>query len=74
MENLQNLEIFHIETRTDGLWAYLSYQDKTKIGNINNGYEYIEIKINPRDFQKSIRGNALVDQSVKNYRDVVSSQ
>ena len=38
-----------------------------------NGYGTIEIPINPREIQTSIRGNMLVDQSVKNYVDVSAS-
>ena len=74
MRNLQNLEIIHISTKEGKLVALVSYQDTSKIGDcINNGYETIEIPINPREIQTSIRGNMLVDQSVKNYVDVATS-
>jgi hypothetical protein len=74
MKNLQNLEIINISTKEGKLVALVSYQDTSKIGeDLNNGYGTIEIPINPREIQTSIRGNMLVDQSVKNYVDVATS-
>ena len=74
MKNLQNLEIIDISTKKGKLVALVSYQDTSKIGeDLNNGYGTIEIPINPREIQTSIRGNMLVDQSVKNYVDVATS-
>ena len=72
MQNLQNLEIINISTKNGGLVALLSYQDKSKIDkDLNNGYGNIEIPINLREIQTSIRGNVLVDQSNRYYVDVV---
>jgi hypothetical protein len=74
MKNLQNLEIINISTKEGKLVALVSYQDTSEIGeDLNNGYGTIEIPINPREVQTSIRGNMLVDQSVKNYVDVATS-
>lgn len=74
MKNLQNLEIINISTKEGKLVALVSYQDTSKIGeDLNSGYGTIEIPINPREIQTSIRGNMLVDQSVKNYIDVATS-
>lgn len=74
MKNLHNLEIFNISTKEGKLVALVSYQDTSKIGeDLNNGYGTIEIPINPREIQTSIRGNMLVDQSVKNYVDGATS-
>lgn len=74
MKNLHNLEIINISTKEGKLVALVSYQDTSKIGeDLNNGYGTIEIPINPREIQTSIRGNMLVDQSVKNYVDVATS-
>ena len=74
MKNLQNLEIINISTKEGKLVALVSYQDTSRIGeDLNNGYGTIEIPINPREIQTSIRGNMLVDQSVKNYVDVATS-
>jgi hypothetical protein len=70
MKNIKNLEIISISTRNGNLYALLSYQDISTIGegeDINNGYNTIEIPINIREIQTSIRGNMLVDQSVKDY-------
>jgi hypothetical protein len=74
MKNLLNLEIINISTKKGKLVALVSYQDTSTIGeDLNNGYGTIEIPINPREIQTSIRGNMLVDQSVKNYVDVAAS-
>jgi hypothetical protein len=74
MKNLQNLEIINISTKEGKLVALVSYQDTSAIGeDLSNGYGTIEIPINPREIQTSIRGNMLVDQSVKNYVDVATS-
>jgi hypothetical protein len=74
MKNIQNLEIINISTKEGKLVALVSYQDTSTIGeDLNNGYGTIEIPINPREIQTSIRGNMLVDQSVKNYVDVAAS-
>ena len=74
MKNIQNLEIINISTKEGKLVALVSYQDTSAIGeDLNNGYGTIEIPINPREIQTSIRGNMLVDQSVKNCVDVATS-
>jgi hypothetical protein len=74
MKNLQNLEIINISTKEGQLVALVSYQDTSKLGeDVNNGYDTIEIPINPRKIQSSVRGNMLVDQSVKDYTDVATS-
>ena len=74
MKNLQNLEIINISTKEGKLVALVSYQDTSAISeDLNNGYGTIEIPINPREIQTSIRGNMLVDQSVKNYVDAATS-
>ncbi len=73
MDDLQNLEIINISTKKGKLVALLSYQDISKIDkDLNNGYDTIEIPINPREIQTSIRGNVLVDQSDKNYINVAT--
>lgn len=73
MKNLQNLEIINISTQEGKLVALVSYQDTSITDDLNNGYRTIEIPINPREIQYSIRGNMMVDQSVKNYVDVATS-
>ena len=74
MKNLQNLEIINISTKEGKLVALVSYQDTSRIGeDLNNGYGTIEISINPREIQTSIRGNMLVDQSVKKFVDIATS-
>ena len=73
MKVFQNLEIINISTKEGKLVGLLSFQDTSKIGkDLNNGYDTIEIPINLRDIQTSIRGNMLVDQSVKNNVDVAT--
>lgn len=70
MEQLTNLEIIQIYTKDGHLMALTSYQDISKIGiDVNNGYATLEIPINLRDIQLSIRGNRLVNQSVNQYLD-----
>jgi len=69
MKNLQNLEIINVSTKKGKLVALLSYQDISRIDiDLNNGYDTIEIPINIREIQKSVRDNMLVDQSVKSNR------
>lgn len=71
MEIIKNMEIINISTRNGKLIALMSYQNvELKENDFNNGYDTIEIPINLRDVQLSIRGNMLVDQSVKNDIDV----
>jgi len=67
---MKNIEVFKIE---DGK-VYISYQlDVIEDDDLNNGYRHIEVPYNPREIQLSIRGNTLVDQSVKDYSTVSSS-
>ena len=71
MDKIQNMEIINISTKNGKLIALLSYQNtELKDGDLNNGYDAIEVLINLRDIQLSSRGNILVDQSVKNDTDV----
>jgi hypothetical protein len=72
MKNLKDLEIINISTVNGELIALVSYQDTTNLDNLNNGYDTARIPIRPREIQVSVRGNQLVDQSVKNDVDVVS--
>lgn len=74
MKNIKNLEIINISTKEGKLVALLSYQDVSAIGGINlcNGFSTIEVPINLREIQTSIRGNMLVDQSVREYSNVVA--
>lgn len=65
-ENVKNLEIIQLNTTEDGqLMALLSFQDTTNIDDLNNGYSTVNVPVNLREIQKSVRGNMLVDQSVK---------
>lgn len=66
MENFKNLEIIDISTKDGKLVALMSYQQIPGANRyFNNGFDTIEVPINLRDIQRSIRGNVLVDQSVK---------
>jgi len=71
MKNLKNVEVFNIETKADGLYAHISFQDITKTDDINNGYGSICVPIKPRLIQTSVRNNPLVNQSERN--DAVAS-
>jgi len=73
MTNLKNLEIIDISTINGKLVALLSYHNP-EINDINNGYGTIQVPVNTREIQVSIRGNMLVDQSVKNDYDCELSQ
>lgn len=64
MDNIINLEIINISTKNGELVALMSYQDLNKLDDLNNGYNTIEVPINPREIQLSVRGNMLVDQSL----------
>ena len=72
MKDLNNVEVFHIETTKEGMFAYISFQRELGDGEVdmNNGYDHIRVPINPREIQLSSRDNVLVDQSVKEYIDV----
>jgi hypothetical protein len=73
MKNLTNIEVFHIEITENGTFAYISFKNLDDMDNLNNGYNYLRVPMNLRPIQLSIRDNILVDQSIKNYTDVVSS-
>jgi hypothetical protein len=73
MKNLTNIEVFNIEITEEGTFAYISFQDLNNTDNINNGYDNIRVPINLRKIQLSVRGNMLVDQSVKEYADSIGS-
>lgn len=65
MKNLKNLEIINLNTVDGKLVATVSFQDPDQVGNLNNGYDTAFIPVNLRELQKSVRGNILVNQSVK---------
>lgn len=65
MKNLANIEVFNIEITEEGTFAHISFQDLDNIDNVNNGYDNIRVPMNLRPIQLSVRGNVLVDQSVK---------
>ena len=71
MDNITNVEVFNLQTKNGKLVALISFQDLTKLNDENNGYNWIEAPVNIRDLQLSVRDNPLVDQSPKNYTDVV---
>lgn len=73
MKNLTNIEVFHIETKENGMYAHISFQNLDNIDDVNNGYDWKVIPINPREVQLSAHDNPLVDQSVKNHVDVAIS-
>lgn len=73
MKNLTNIEVFNIEITEKGTFAHISFQDLDNIESTTNGYDNIRVPMNLRPIQKSSRDNVLVDQSVKNYVDVVGS-
>jgi hypothetical protein len=74
MENLTNIEVFHIETTEQETFAYISFQDQDKLHNINNGYDHIRVPMDLRPIQLSPRDNILVNQSTHNYISVESKQ
>ena len=74
MEKFKNIEVFHIETTDDGMFAYISFQDTEKENEFpNHGYDWMKIPINPRSFQFSAYGNLLVDQSKKECLNIVNT-
>lgn len=65
------IEVYHIETTEEGTFAHISYNDPDWEGDDpTNGYKNIKVPLNLRPIQLSIRGNTLVDQSVKDYHSV----
>jgi hypothetical protein len=72
MKNLKNIEVFHIETATEGTFAHISFQDESYLDSITDGYDTIKVPLNLRPIQVSSRGNTLVNQSVKNQETVTS--
>ena len=73
MENLENIEVFNIQTTKEGSFAWISYRDLNNTDNLNNGYSCKRVPLNLRAIQLSSRDNVLTDQSVKNYSDAVTS-
>ena len=73
MKNLQQVEVFHIETTDEGMFAHISYRDTTVDFNtdLNLGQRSIRVPIKPRAIQFGVNGGQLVDQSEKNYQDSV---
>ena len=65
MEHLEHLEIISFSTINGKLFALVSYQDTSIEDDDNNGYRTIEMPVNIREVQTSIRGNMLVNQSIK---------
>jgi hypothetical protein len=65
MKEFKEVEVFNIEIRNDGAFAYISYQNPNKIGDINNGYDHICVPMKLRPIQMSVHDNLLVDQSEK---------
>jgi hypothetical protein len=65
MKNLTNIEVFNIEITEEGTFVHISFQDLDNTENINNGYDNIRVPMNLRPIQLSVRGNILIDQSVK---------
>ena len=65
MENLTEIEVFHIETTEKGTFAHISFRDLNNTDNVNNGYDNIRVPMNLRPIQLSVRDNVLVDQSIK---------
>lgn len=72
MNNIKNLEIIQLSTVDGKLEALLSYQD-TSVDDCNNGYNTITVPVNIRPLQLSIRGNVLVDQSIKEEHSVAAN-
>lgn len=65
MTNLKNMEIISLSTVDGRLTALLSYQNP-EVADLNNGFDTVEVPVNIRSVQLSVRGNVLVNQSVKN--------
>lgn len=74
MRNLNNIEVFHIETTEQGTFAHISFQDLENGDSINNYYDHIRVPMNLRPIQLSSRDNVLVDQSVQNCMDAKPKQ
>lgn len=70
MRNLKNVEVFHIETTNEGMFAHISFQDPNKLDDINDGYDHVRVKINPREIQNSVRNNPLVNQSLPEFESL----
>jgi len=72
MKNLKNIEMINLSMRDGKQVALISYQDPTKPNDDpNDGYSFIEVPVNLREVQTSIRGNRLVNQSIKQCIDCV---
>lgn len=63
---MKNPEVIRIYSDEQGKqFVTLSYQDFESGHEINNFYTWCDVPVNLRPMQKSVRGNYLVDQSVK---------
>ncbi len=71
MDNYTNIEVFHIEINNNGTFAYISFQNSEKIGDENNGYDWIRVPMNLRPIQFSFRDNPLVNQSKSTDADAI---
>jgi hypothetical protein len=74
MKNLNNIDVFHIETTEQGTFAHISFQDMENGDPVNNFYNHIRVPMNLRPIQLSSRDNVLVDQSAENCVDVETKQ
>lgn len=74
MKNLNNIDVFHIETTDKGTFAYISFQDMENGDLVNSFYNHIRVPMNLRPIQLSVRDNILVNQSAENCVDVEPNQ
>jgi hypothetical protein len=74
MKNLNNIDVFHIETTDKGTFAYISFQDMENGDPVNSFYNHIRVPMNLRPIQLSVRDNILVNQSAENCVDVETKQ
>ncbi len=70
MKNINNLEIIKVYVKDGATTALLSFQNADNLGDINNGYNTIEVPISIRKVKYSERGNVLCDQSIKDDKTV----
>lgn len=64
MTHLTDLEIIQINTVNGKLIALLSYRNP-EVTDLNNGHDTVEVPVNIRELQFSVRGNLLVNQSLQ---------
>lgn len=61
---INDIEIIDINVNEHGnVKALLSYCDKSNLGDINGGYDIMDVPVNIRELKYSERGNLLVNQS-----------